>query len=141
MKTNNINPFTRFCLYSAGVDADTISKCSKHTINKYAIRGSLVWLPALIGAASMAATMDVVYDNMIITIIGAMVWGATIFFIDRILISNDVKKSLMSLLPRFCLALTIALTVSECWSIILFNSEIQEQLQICLLYTSPSPRD
>ena len=130
MKNNNINPFTRFCLYSAGIDQATIAKCSKDTINKYAIRGTLVWIPAFIGAASMAATMDVVYDNTFITTFSGAVWGATIYFIDRTLISTNTKKSLLNLLPRLCLALTIALTVSECWSIILFNSEIQEQLQL-----------
>jgi len=110
---------------------------------KYSGLGGVVLATFALAALSAGYALYTVFGDLSWSILFALLWGAIIFNLDRFLVSTMRKygvsrrKQLSMALPRFFLALLIALTIARPLELKIFEKEIavkmEESLQRKLL--------
>lgn len=127
--SEDINFINRFFLFSAGVSIDLIRKCPKFEIIKYSSIGVTIIFTAILAVFSSYFAFSLLFDNPIISVFFSIFWGSIIFNLDRFIVStmrtSDNKwNEFIKAIPRFLLAIMIALIISKPLEIKLFNNEI-----------------
>lgn len=131
--SEDINIINRLFLFSAGVSTDLISKCPRFEVIKYSSIGVTIIFTAILAVFSSFYAFSLLFDNQLVSMFFALFWGAIIFNLDRFIVStmraSDNKWSeFIKAIPRFFLAIMIALIISKPLEIKLFNNEIVAHL-------------
>ena len=84
----NIDFLTRFQLFCAGVDYQTIMLTTSAEVNKYKIMGTCVMLPSLMALFSGYFAMYLISQSLWISLAFAPLWALIIFILDRAIVSG-----------------------------------------------------
>lgn len=121
-----------FFLYCSGVSSSILSKC--HIENsKYVGIGGTIFFTGLLAGISAGYALLVVFDSYLYAIPFGITWGLMIFNLDRYIVSSMRKntsryKELCQAIPRFLLAILIALVISKPLELKIFEKEISTEL-------------
>ena len=121
-----------FILFCSGAAPQVLMRCPTET-SKYAGIGASVLFTAIFASAAAGYALSVIFDNSWIAMLFAIVWGGMIFNLDRFIVSSMRKNGLlkndfMMALPRFVMAIVIAMVVSKPLELKLFEKEINRKL-------------
>ena len=90
---------------------------------------------AILAVVSSYFALSIIFENLIINVILAFLWGAIIFNLDRYIISSmrssESKWSdFLKAVPRIIIAIIIAVIISKPMEIQIFKSEIDAYLKV-----------
>ncbi len=131
-----IQTIRNFFWLCSGVNIEQLKKIESDYI-KYASIGATVFFTGVLASLSGGYAMHYVFNNYLVTIPFAILWGLIIFNLDRYIVSSLIKpmasgkgafvdffRELPPALPRFLLAAIIAVAVSNPIELRLFQKEI-----------------
>lgn len=123
---------TSFILFCSGAAPQLLKRCPTET-SKYAGIGASVLFTAIFAAAAAGYALSVIFDNVWIAVLFAILWGGMIFNLDRFIVSGMrknglLRNDLMIAVPRFVMAIVIAMVVSKPLELKLFEKEINRKL-------------
>src|SRR6478736_86009 len=103
--------------------------------SKYVGIGATIFFTGLFAALAATYALYTVFDNMWIASALGLVWGLLIFNLDRYIVSSmrkegNVKRELLTALPRIILAVIISLVIAKPLELKIFEKEIQAELVI-----------
>lgn len=114
-------------IYIAGYDLSTARSCTSSEINKMCKHATLILIPAMVGLFSMTYAIFLITENLLLSIVGGVIWGICIFFIDRSLVSSCRPGTLnVSMLGRLLFAMVIGFVVAEPIVLLTFKDAINE---------------
>lgn len=121
-----------FILFCSGVALQLLRRCPTET-SKYTSIGASVLFTAIFASAAAGYALSVIFDSIWITLCFSILWGGMIFNLDRFIVSSMRKNGLMRndfmiALPRFVMAIVIAMVVSKPLELKLFEKEINRKL-------------
>lgn len=121
-----------FFWFCSGVNVPILKDCyTEH--NKYASIGATVFLASVLASFSGGYALFTVFQSMTLSVFFGLLWGITIFNIDRFIVAsmrkeNNIRKELLISLPRFFVAILLAFIISKPIELKLFEKEIEYQL-------------
>ena len=127
-----MNGLQRFFWICSGSSIEILKRCPSEA-NKYIGIGATIFFTGLLAAVSAAYALNTVFDNLAVSIIFGLLWGATIFNLDRYIVSSMKKnnnrwKEFLMAIPRLILAILIAVVISKPLELKIFESEIAAEL-------------
>jgi Domain of unknown function (DUF4407) len=124
---------SKFLWWCAGAHQDLLKQYpSEHT--KYSGLGGVILATFVLAALSAGYAMHSVFNNWLLTVLFAIVWGLIIFNFDRFLVSTmrkygvSKRKQLWMAVPRIALALLIGLTIARPLELKIFEKEINTKV-------------
>jgi len=126
-----MNFFTRFLIGCAGADYHTLKQCTSAEIQKAAITGTCVLIPALLGIVSGTYAMFTFSNNTRMSFIVGLVWGLIVFIIDRAVVASTKPGEFnLGVVSRLFLACIFAFLISVPLELRVFRDAIQEKLVV-----------
>jgi len=130
-----IGPINSFFLFCSGTSKDIISKCPSFEIIKYSTIGVTIILTSLLALLSGFYALSIIFDNIYISIVGSIFWSIIIFNLDRYIVismrpTKSLSNNLIISLPRFFIAIVVAVVISKPIEIKLFENEINNFLEL-----------
>lgn len=117
------NPF----LFAAGVDANTLDRCSSSEQSKYKTLGSLIYVPLVTGSVSVIFACLYYTTNVFVIATACLLWGGVVFCIERALISSLRPKTFnFAVCFRVVAAIAMSAIISELLIMFLFRDQISE---------------
>ncbi len=123
----NISTIKRFLLWTGGYDQETVSQCSSSEINRMAIFGTMILIPAFVGMFSFGYAFYLIFRNQLIAFIAGPIWSVIILFIDRAIVGYSRSRFNLGTLGRVFLGVVIGLFVSEPVLLAFFSGAIKRQ--------------
>ncbi len=123
----NISTIKRFLLWTGGYDQETVSQCSSSEINRMAIFGTMILIPAFVGMFSFGYAFYLIFRNQLIAFIAGPIWSVIILFIDRAIVGYSRSRFNLGTLGRVFLGVVIGLFVSEPVLLVFFSGAIKRQ--------------
>lgn len=119
-------------MFCSGTTPHLLRRCPTET-SKYAGIGASVLFTGLFASAAAGYALSVIFDSIWITLLFSILWGGMIFNLDRFIVSSMrknglLRNDLMVAVPRFVMAIVIAMVVSKPLELKLFEKEINRQL-------------
>ena len=133
--TKKVSFLNRFLISCSGASFELLKDCPRFEITKYSSIGMTIVFTAILAVVSSFFALSIIFDHLILNVALAFLWGAIIFNLDRYIISsmrssdnkwNDLTKAI----PRFIIAIIIALIISKPMEIQIFKSEIDSFLKV-----------
>lgn len=127
----NLNALQSVLINIAGYDLETVKSCSSAEINKLAMHGTLVIIPAILGFFTMGYAIYLFSDSVTTAVCSGGIWAIIILFLDRAILNAGKMESGLSvgMVGRFLLAIAIAFTVAEPAVLFVFKDSIGQALQ------------
>lgn len=124
----------QFFWLCSGAHNEMLKKCPTES-SKYVGIGATIFFTGVFAALACAYALFTVFDNVWISLALGIVWGLMIFNLDRYIVSSmrkegNVKKELLTALPRIVLAVIISLVIAKPLEMKIFEKEIQGELTI-----------
>lgn len=124
-----LDPITNLLLFCSGVSKDLILKCPNFEIIKYSSIGFTILLTCILAFVSSFFALSLIFENSLYIILGSFFWSAVIFNLDRYIVislrtTNSILNNFFVSLPRFLIALLVAVVISKPIEIKLFEKEI-----------------
>ncbi len=121
-----------FILFCSGAAPQLLKRCPTET-SKYVGIGASVLFTAIFASAAAGYALSVIFESIWIAIGFAILWGGMIFNLDRFIVSGMrknglLRNDLMVSLPRFVMAIVIAMVVSKPLELKIFEKEINRKL-------------
>lgn len=121
-----------FILFCSGTTPQLLKRCPTET-SKYTSIGASVLFTAFFASTAAGYALSTIAENIWIVIVFSLLWGVMIFNLDRFIVSSMRKSSLlrsdfMIAMPRFIMAIIIALVVSKPLELKIFEKEINRKL-------------
>jgi predicted DNA-binding protein (UPF0251 family) len=118
----------------SGAHIAFLKKCESEA-SKYVGIGATIFFTGIFAALAAAYALYTVFDNVWIASGLGIVWGLMIFNLDRYIVSSmrkegNVKRELLTALPRIILAVIISLVIAKPLELKIFEKEIQPELVI-----------
>lgn len=114
-----------------GVDETILDSCSKPERSRLTLIGTLVLIPVV--TASIAALLVARYmtDNFLVRLLIALIWGATIFIVDRGVTIAALRSEGTSVatITRWILGIFMGFLISTLMLTVLFEDRINRELQ------------
>jgi hypothetical protein len=124
---------SRFLWWCAGAHQKLLKEYpSEHS--KYSGLGGVILATFVLAALSSGYAIYSVFNNWLLTVVFAIVWGLIIFNFDRFLVSTmrkygmSKKKQVWMAVPRIALALLIGLTIARPLELKIFEKEINTKV-------------
>jgi hypothetical protein len=119
-------------LFCSGAAPQLLKRCPTET-GKYAGIGASVLFTAIFAAVAAGYALSVMFNSIWITVCFSILWGGMIFNLDRFIVSGMrksglLRNDLMIAVPRFIMAIVIAMVVSKPLELKLFEKEINRKL-------------
>jgi len=123
----------RFFWWCAGADQDLLSKCETDH-EKYLGIGLTIFLTAVLATISGSFAIGTLISETKYVMAMGLFWGFIIFNLDRFVVlsitkENNFGKEFLAALPRFILAIIIAIVISTPIEIALFETQINYQIE------------
>ncbi len=130
-----IGPISSFFLFCSGTSKDIISKCPSFEIIKYSTIGVTIILTTILALLSGFYALSIIFENIYVSVFGSIFWGVIIFNLDRYIVislrpTESLTSNLIISLPRFFIALVVAVVISKPIEIKLFENEINNFLEL-----------
>jgi len=127
-----MNRLRNFFWLCSGANQSLLNQCPTEA-SKYAGIGATVFFTGIFAALAGFYALYSVFDNLWAAAISGIIWGLMIFNLDRYIVSSMRKKDNLGdeikiALPRFILALLIALVISKPLEMKIFEKEINNEL-------------
>ena len=124
----------QFFCYCAGVSLTLLKRCPSET-SKYVGIGATILFTGLLAFVSSSYALYFVFDYWLLPLIIGIIWGLMIFNLDRYIVlsmrkSSDGHKELIQAIPRFILAILIAVVISKPLELKIFEKEISTELSL-----------
>ena len=121
-----------FFLYCSGASLPLLKRCPTES-SRYVGIGAMIFFTGLLAAISSAYAFHFIFDGIYLPISFGLVWALMIFNLDRFIVlslrkSGQARKEMLQALPRFILAIVIALVISKPLELKIFENEIQTEL-------------
>ena len=121
-----------FFLFCSGVEKSVLDKCPTDK-NKYAGIGATIFFTGLMAFFASAYALYTVFDSYLAAIAFGIFWGLMIFNLDRYIVMSMKSvgswwRDLGVALPRFGLAVIIALVIAKPLELKIFEKEINAEL-------------
>lgn len=123
----NISTIKRFLLWTGGYDLETVSQCSSSEINRMAIFGTMILIPAFVGMFSFGYAFYLIFRNQLIAFIAGPIWSVIILFIDRAIVGYSRSRFNLGTMGRIFLGVVIGFFVSEPVLLVFFSGAIKRQ--------------
>ncbi|MCB0619400.1 MAG: DUF4407 domain-containing protein [Saprospiraceae bacterium] len=127
-------PIRDFLWFCSGVNSRILAQCPGAEHNKYAGIGATVLFTGLLASFSGGYALFTVFQSLPLALLFGIFWGLLIFNLDRFIVSTirkdgNLQRQLSMALPRFLLAIVLAVVISKPIELRIFESEILEILQ------------
>ncbi len=121
-----------FFIFCSGIDPNLLDKCPTEA-NKYIGIGATVFFTGVLAFLSSGYAIHTVFDSWVASIIFGLIWGLMIFNLDRYIVSSmksqgSVWRDTLVALPRFGLAILLAIVISKPLELKIFEKEIEAEL-------------
>lgn len=121
----------RFLLFCSGANLDVLRRCPSEE-NKYVGIGATILLTAALATLSGGYALFSVFGSVPAAAVFGLLWGATIFNLDRVIVSGMRKQrywglDLLYAVPRIAVAVLLALVVARPLELRLFADEIRSE--------------
>ncbi|SDC12450.1 DUF4407 domain-containing protein [Williamwhitmania taraxaci] len=121
-----------FC-WCSGARLYLLERCPSD-LNKYLGIGAIIFMTGVMASLSGGYAIFTIFRSYPIAIAFGLLWGTLIFFLDFFLVSSLKKQEFIKLelpfaLPRFVLALLIAVVISKPIELKLFEREINVEIE------------
>jgi hypothetical protein len=128
------HPIQGFLWFCSGANTRVLAQCPGSEHNKYAGIGATVLFTGMLAAFSGGYALYTVFQSIWMAVVFGLFWGLLIFNLDRFIVSTikkdgNIKRQLSMALPRFFLAVILAIVISKPIELRIFESEILEVLQ------------
>lgn len=124
---------TKFLWWCAGAHQKLLKEYpSEHA--KYSGLGGVILATFILASLSAGYAMYTIFNNWLLAIVFAIVWGLIIFNFDRFLVSTmrkygiSKRKQIWMAVPRIGLALLIGLTIARPLELKIFEKEINTKV-------------
>ncbi|MCC6458907.1 MAG: DUF4407 domain-containing protein [Saprospiraceae bacterium] len=122
----------KFLCRCAGANLSVLENCPGE-ISKFSSIGLTIILTGLFAAISGGYAIYHVFHDIISTAVFALVWGLTIFNIDRYIVmsikkTGNFRQEAKTAIPRFCLAIIISFVVVKPLEIRLFQDRLDGKI-------------
>lgn len=133
--STNVNIINRFLIKCSGASLELLKNCPRFEITKYSSIGMTIVFTTILAFVSSFFALSIIFDNLLVNTVLALLWAGIIFNLDRYIISsmrsseskwNDFVKAI----PRMLIAMIIAVIISKPMEIQIFKSEIDSFLKI-----------
>ena len=130
-----VNIINRFLIKCSGASLELLKNCPRFEITKYSSIGMTIVFTTILAFVSSFFALSIIFDNLLVNTVLALLWAGIIFNLDRYIISsmrsseskwNDFVKAI----PRMLIAMIIAVIISKPMEIQIFKSEIDSFLKI-----------
>ena len=127
--------FSKLFIFCSGASVDLLEKCPRFETTKYVCIGLTVFFTALLAVISSFFAFSLIFNDIPLTILFSLLWGAIIFNLDRYIVSTmrhdeNKFKDFIKIIPRLIVAFLIAIIISKPLEIQIFKNEIQSHLMI-----------
>lgn len=124
----------KFFWRCSGVNIDLLEKCPTEE-SKYVGIGGTIFFTGLFAALSGGYALYTVFDNVFMASLFAIVWGLSIFNLDRFIVSSMRKgksrgREFLMALPRIILAIFISIVIAKPLELKIFEKEINGELVV-----------
>lgn len=121
-----------FFIFCSGADKDILELCPTERA-KYQGIGATIFFTAVLATFSGGYAIHFVFQNLAFSIPFGLLWGVIIFNLDRYIVlsikkTGVFKEEAVFALPRFLIALVLAVTISKPLELRLFENRISKQL-------------
>ena len=132
-RRSNLSWFYRVFCWCSGARLYLLEKCPSD-LNKYLGIGAVIFMTGVMASLSGGYAIFTIFRSYPIAIAFGLLWGILIFFLDFFLVSSlkkqdRVKLELPFAIPRFVLALLIAVVISKPIELKLFQREINVEIE------------
>lgn len=133
-RTRTSHFFRSLLWFCSGANRDILEACPSSEHNKYAGIGATVLFTGLLAAFSGGYALYTAFESVPLAAGFGLFWGLLIFNLDRFIVSTikkdgGLRHQLKMALPRFLLAIVLAVVISKPLELKIFESEILEILQ------------
>ncbi|MEM9836644.1 MAG: DUF4407 domain-containing protein [Bacteroidota bacterium] len=130
---NQPSILTRFFWFCSGANPDILTVCPRSEHIKFVGVGGTVFFTGLLAALSGGYAFFTVFGSVFAASIFGGLWGLIIFNLDRFIVSTIKKeggigRQFVLALPRFLLAMVLAIVISKPLELRIFQAEITEIL-------------
>ncbi len=120
--------FQNFFIFCSGVHPSLLNR-TPSDVNKYVGIGATIFFTGLLAFVASAFAIHTIFDSYIAAIGFGLIWGLMIFNLDRFIVSSmknrgSLWQNFTSAVPRFVLAIIIAMVISKPLELKIFQSEI-----------------
>ena len=134
MDSKKLGILTKFFLFCSGTSIELISVCPSYEKIKYSTIGFTIFLTSILAMISSFYAFSLIFEQLIIIIIGSIFWCLVIFNLDRYIVmtlrpTDSKMNNFIISLPRFVIALLVAVVISKPIEIKLFEKEIKNYEQ------------
>lgn len=142
-KIKEVNIFTEFFLYCSGSNKKVLKEQCHSEIPRHSKIGALILMTSIFAFLSMTYALfkvinidpkstSFLFHLTIVSTLG-LLWAILIFFLDRYMVSSMKKNTpffyqVLNAIPRFLIAIIIALTISKPIEVKLFEKRIERKL-------------
>ena len=121
-----------FFIFCSGANSKILEQCPTDK-PKYQGIGATIFFTAVLATFSGGYAIHFVFENLAFSIPFGLLWGVIIFNLDRYIVlsikkTGKFKEEALFALPRFLIALVLALTISKPLELRLFENRIAKQL-------------
>ena len=121
-----------FYIFCSGANRDILKLCPTEWA-KYQGIGATIFFTAVLATFSGGYAIHFVFENLAISIPFGILWGIIIFNLDRYIVlsikkTGVFKEEAIFALPRFIIALVLAVSISKPLELRLFENRISKQL-------------
>ena len=132
-RRSNLSWFYRVFCWCSGARLYLLEKCPSD-LNKYLGIGAVIFMTGVMASLSGGYAIFTIFRSYPIAIAFGLLWGVLIFFLDFFLVSSlkkqdQIKLELPFAMPRFVLALLIAVVISKPIELKLFQREINVEIE------------
>lgn len=129
---SNLSFFYRVFCWCSGARLYLLEKCPSD-LNKYLGIGAIIFMTGIMASLSGGYAIFTIFKSYPVAILFGLLWGVLIFFMDFFLVSSLKKQERIKLelpfaIPRFVLALLIAIVISKPIELKLFQREINVEI-------------
>lgn len=122
----------QFFIFCSGIDQNILDK-TPSDVNKFIGIGATVLFTGILAMLSSAYAFYTIFDSWISAIFFGLLWGLMIFNLDRYIVSSMKRqgsffKDIFTAMPRFVMAVLLALVITVPLELKIFDKEIQSEL-------------
>lgn len=125
--------FYRVFCWCSGARLYLLERCPSD-LNKFLGIGAVILMTGILASLSGGYAIYTIFQSPLLAVLFGMLWGMLIFFLDFFLVSSlkkqdHVSKEMPFAIPRFVLAILIAIVISKPIELKLFEREINVEIE------------